>query len=238
MLRHFAPAVLLLPLATAAAAEVSVQARGERVDLSVTAAPLAEVLDRLGRQVGMKVVYEGPAPRQLVTVTLKDRTPAEAVLSLLEGQGVNYALLADETGAGVKTLLVAGAAPPAVASAPSRPAAQPAPMRRPFGPPMANGEPVDSFDPDQEDAQDATTDNPGEGVGPPAGIDPAARPQVLPGQQASQAPAPAPSTALPPVQQYSASPFTPQPPSAPPPLGGAAGSALAPAPAPTAKPPQ
>ncbi len=233
----FAAAVLLLPLATASAAEVSVQARGERVDLSATAAPLAEVLDRLGRQVGMKVVYEGPTPRQLVTVTLKDRTPAETVLSLLEGQGINYALLADESGAGVKTLLVAGAAPPTSAAAPSRPPTQPAALRRPFGPPMANGEPVDSFDPDQEDAPDATTDNPGEGVGPPATNDPAARPaQVLPGQQAGQAPAATPSTAPPPVQQYSASPFTPQPPSAPPPFGSVPGAA--PMPAPTPKPQQ
>ncbi len=237
MLPRVALALLLLPLATGAAAEVSVQARGQRVDLSVTAAPLAEVLDRLGRQLGMKVVYEGPAPRQLVTVTLKDRTPAEAVLTLLEGLGVNYALLADETGAGVKTLLVAGAAPPTVAAAPSRPATQPAPLRRPFGPPMANGEPVDSFDPDQEETPDATMDNAGEGVGPPAGNDPAARPaQVLPGQQASQAPQQAPSAPPTPAQQYSVSPFTPQPPALPPPMGGVAGSA--PAPAPTPKPQQ
>ena len=75
------------------------------------AAPLQQVLDRLGRQIGMKVVYEGGSPRQLVTLSLQGRTPAETVLALLEGQGLNYALLGDPTGAGAQTLLVTGSAP-------------------------------------------------------------------------------------------------------------------------------
>ena len=71
------------------------QVAGASVELAATAAPLAEVLDRLSRQTGMKVVYEGPAPRQLVTVTVRGRTPAQTVLAVLEGQGVNYALVTD-----------------------------------------------------------------------------------------------------------------------------------------------
>ena len=34
-----------------------------QVELVARAAPLNEVLDRLGRQIGMKVVYEGSLPR-------------------------------------------------------------------------------------------------------------------------------------------------------------------------------
>ena len=108
---RLAAAGVVLALATApAAAEVVVRVSGGHVDLTATAAPLADVLDRLARQTGMKVVYEGPAPRQLVTVSLHGRTPAETVLAVFEGLGINYALLADSTGTSVQTLVVAGAA--------------------------------------------------------------------------------------------------------------------------------
>ena len=56
------------------------------LDVDGTTITRLQVLDRLARQTGMKVVYEGPAPRQLVTVSLKGRTPAEAVLSVLEAK--------------------------------------------------------------------------------------------------------------------------------------------------------
>ena len=70
----------------------------------------------------MKVVYEGSAPRQLVTVSLHGRSPTEAVLGLLEGQGLNYILIGDASGERVQTLMMAGST--ATASAPSPPAAQ------------------------------------------------------------------------------------------------------------------
>ena len=127
-------AVLVAP----AVAEVRVQVAGSSVDLAATAAPLAEVLDRLSRQIGMKVVYEGAAPRQLVTVTVRGRTPAQTVLAVLEGQGVNYALVTDPTGSSVRTLLVTGAASSSGGSAPAR--AVPAPANRPpFGLPPGAG---------------------------------------------------------------------------------------------------
>ena len=47
----------------------------------------SEVLDRLGRQIGMKVVYEGASPRQLVTLSLQGRSPAETVLGLARRPG-------------------------------------------------------------------------------------------------------------------------------------------------------
>src|SRR5512143_2282096 len=117
-MRLVVASVLVSLVATVASAEVSVRVSGGRVDLTATAAPLADVLDRLARQTGMKVVYEGPAPRQLVTVSLHGRTPAETILAVFEGLGLNYAMVADATGAGVQTLMVAGAAG-ATASAPA-----------------------------------------------------------------------------------------------------------------------
>jgi hypothetical protein len=109
--------------------EVVVQAAGGRIDLRATATPLSEILDRLARATGMKVVNEGPPPRQPLTLTLAGRTPAEAVLGVLDGLGLNYALKMDVTGTRVETLILSGAAPPSTATPP--PAAAPQPMMRP-----------------------------------------------------------------------------------------------------------
>jgi hypothetical protein len=100
--------LVVLAAVPAAAAEISVKAANGHVDVTATTAPLAEILDRISRQTGMKIVYEGAPPRQLMTVSLLGRTPAEAVNALLEGQGLNYALIADATGTSVQTLLMTG----------------------------------------------------------------------------------------------------------------------------------
>ena len=201
--------VLAGTLAGPAAAEVRVQMAGANVDLAATAAPLAEVLDRLSRQTGMKVVYEGAAPRQLVTVTLRGRTPAQTVLALLEGQGVNFALVTDPSGASVRTLLVAGAASSSSGSAPSRPAA-PAPSRPPFGPPGGDAEPP--FDEGDEEAVEEPVS-----FGVPPGVE-GAEPSVPPEGNVAGAPVPPAPNAPPvyqgpvaPAQQFPVSPFAPQP---------------------------
>jgi hypothetical protein len=204
--------------AAPAAAEVTVKVSGGTVDLSATAAPLAEVLDRLGRQTGMRVVYEGAAPRQLVTVTLKGRTPAETVLSVLEGLGVNFALVADPTGARVQTLVVAGAA--AASAAASSPATRPAPeSRRPFGPPP--GSTPETVEPVFEEGDDEALPEeaafpalpPGAEITDPSGVPVAPDPTANP---AGQVPAvPPPGAGMIPTQpapSFPSSPFAPQPP--------------------------
>ena len=144
-------AVLVLPL-PASASDVSVRLTDGRVDLSANAAPIADVLDRLSKQTGMKVVYEGPAPRQLVTLSLHGRSPAEAVLGLLEGQGLNYILIGDATGDRVQTLMMAGSAPTT-----SRPTASGSSGSRTTSPPPASGpdadEPVEEPEEEPEPAQ-------------------------------------------------------------------------------------
>lgn len=102
-------------------AGIDIHATGGRVDVRATAAPLTEVLDRLSKQIGMKVVFEGPHERQLVTATLLGRTPAEAVLGILDGLGLNYALSMDPTGNQVQTLLISGPAPVSSAAPPASP---------------------------------------------------------------------------------------------------------------------
>jgi hypothetical protein len=221
-MRPAAASVVLSLVATVASAEVAVRVSGGRVDLTATAAPLADVLDRLARQTGMKVVYEGPAPRQLVTVSLHGRTPAETILAVFEGLGLNYAMIGDPTGAAVQTLMVAGAASatttPGTASATARP--NPPGVRRPFGPPPGSSpESVEpAFDEGDQEPETNDVDFPGMPSGAEAqdaggaqqpGAQPANVPPVNPGapQQGTAPPAPPPPT-MPP---FSASPFTPQP---------------------------
>ena len=199
-------------LAVPAAAEVTVRvvpatgATASHVELTARAAPLSEVLERLGRQIGMKVVYEGASPRQLVTLSLQGRSPAETVLGLLEGQGLNFALVSDKTGTRVETLLVAGLAPSSgssasPASSASRPTAPSTTFRRPLSPPP--GSSPDTIE--EEPEEDEVIDEPApaeaaEAAGPadPAGANPVPIPQG-PGAQPNA-----------PGQSFPVSPFAPQ----------------------------
>ena len=101
----------LLLAASLGRADTEVRRSGDKVEVHAAAAPLTEVLDRLARQTGMKVVYDGPQPRARVRLDLPPVTPLQAVLSILEGQGLNYALRMDASGTRIETLLlVAGGA--------------------------------------------------------------------------------------------------------------------------------
>ncbi|HEY7412185.1 MAG TPA: hypothetical protein VII13_15670 [Vicinamibacteria bacterium] len=104
----------------AMAAPPSVSQSGGLVDVTATATPVSEVLDRLARETGMKLVYEGPHPRTLVSVTVTAATPAQAVFRVLEGLGVGYATRLDPTGTKVESLLVVGSSggPPRATGAP------------------------------------------------------------------------------------------------------------------------
>lgn len=207
-----------LALALPASAEVSVRVTDGRVDLSATAAPMAEVLDRLSRQTGMKVVYEGPAPRQLVTLSLQGRSPTEVVLGLLEGQGLNYILIGDASGNRVQTLMMAGAAP--VTS--SRTAATSSGNRM-ASPPPASGpeadEPVEEPEPEEEP-------EPAQAGQPPNG-----QPQIPPGVMIPglQIPGAGPNQAMPVIPGMAPSKDAP-PPFSIPGLPAFPGSASAPMP--------
>jgi len=122
--------VLLVLLAGAASIDIETPAP-DRMTISVNAAPLADVLERVGRQTGMSVVYEGPPPRQPITLRLEARTPVAAVLGILEGLGLNYALVMDQSGTRVQTLMfpaaAAGPRPPPLPQAQTQVRAQPTP---------------------------------------------------------------------------------------------------------------
>lgn len=172
--------------ASVARAEIQVHVTNGRVSLQATAAPLSEVLDRLAKQTGMKVTYDGSPQRVPVNLTLTDRTPAQAVLGVLDGLGLNYALRMDLTGTRVETLMIAGTT--SATPAGTGPAATPP---RPVTPVLRPSEPV--IEPDEEaqaeeDSAEAdeppdTEAQPPAGVVPPAGQQPPGTPgaTVLPG---------------------------------------------------------
>jgi hypothetical protein len=193
------PLVLTLALLLAAGAplqaEVKVALKGGKMDIQANKATVKEILDRVASLTGMKVIYDGPVPAKIITKSVPDRTPADAVLGILEGEGVNFAVILSADGTKVETLLVTG---------PSK--ARPAPPSMPAGPDGS------------EWAVDADMPPPP----PPPPADEGA-PPAPPADAAGATPA-APSTPTPyptPSPQPS-SPFTPQGPGPilmPPPFG-------------------
>jgi hypothetical protein len=80
---------------------------GGRVSLRASAVPLAEVLRCLVEKAGLRVEYDGPAPRQAVTAAVEGESLAALIGPLLEGLAVNYLLTRDAEGA--DRLIVFGA---------------------------------------------------------------------------------------------------------------------------------
>ena len=130
-MRLLLASILVLLAAGDVRAGVEVRVNGDRVDVVAINTPLAEVLEGLSRQTKIKLVYEGAPPRQLVSVDIKDRTPAEAVLAVLEGQGLAYAVALDTTGTHVQTLLMSAVSPVASGPVASSPRPMPSVPERP-----------------------------------------------------------------------------------------------------------
>jgi hypothetical protein len=174
-------------------AEVEVRLAGERVSIRAASAPLAEVLERLARTTGMRVVYDGPVPRQLLTATLENRAPEEAVHSVLEGLGLNYALVMDPSGVRVDQLLIFGAASAVAQRSLPTPATPQRPPR-----PIPDAPAADQ----DEDIMDEVMDQSGEEE-----LE-AATAESSPAEPSAAAPAP--GIAQPPPPDYPASAFTPR----------------------------
>jgi hypothetical protein len=196
-------------------AAVEIHVVGGRVDIHATNAPLSEILDGLSRQTPMKIVYEGPPPRQLLSVDLKGRTPAEAVLAILEGQGLSYTVALDPSGTRVQTLLMAGgnnapSAGPLPSSRPERPVREP--MRE-----SVIEEPVDEGTEEAEEPQaPPDTGRPTPPRGRAAEPTPPSQGVFLPVPGAADYPSsvfaprpPAPDEAKPPKAEATPPPFNP-----------------------------
>jgi hypothetical protein len=166
-----------------------------RVDVQATNAPLSEILDGMARQLKIKIVYEGPPPRQLLTVDLKGRTPAEAFLAIVDGQGLAYAVAMDKSGTRVESLLMAGGnnAPSANAGPPRAPARPERPVR-------------ESVVPEEPPQEEATADAEEEEAPPDAGR------AVVPHGKPAEPPPPTQGVYIPaPGADYPSSVFAPRP---------------------------
>jgi hypothetical protein len=188
-------ALVLVSAGTPLSADVKVSLKGGRMDILATKATVREILDRVASVTGMKVIYDGPVPAKIITKSVPDRTPAAAVLSILEGEGVNFAVILSADGTKVETLLVTG---------PSK--ARPAPPSVPAGPEGS------------EWAVDGDMPPPP----PPPPADEGAPPAPPPDAAAASPAAPSTPTPFPTPSPQPSSPFTPQGPGPilmPPPFG-------------------
>jgi hypothetical protein len=77
-----------------------------RVHIQATASSISEVLDRLSRATGMKVMYEGAPPSDRLTAAIDAGSETEALSRLFEGLGLTYAFKLDAAGRHVETLFV------------------------------------------------------------------------------------------------------------------------------------
>jgi hypothetical protein len=108
-------------------AGADVQVKEGLVSIRAAGTPLADVLERLQEQTGMKVIYDGPRPQQAVGIAIEDQTLTAAISTLLDPQGIKYAIALNSAGTQVATLLITTSTPPRPPARPDTPAA-PAPL--------------------------------------------------------------------------------------------------------------
>src|SRR5437762_1513002 len=92
-------AALLLSAAAAPGPSVRVKLANGHLSIDAANASLAEILQKVSDRTGMRVIWDGPPPTQPVKkITVADRSPADAVLNLIDGHGYNYAVVLSPSG--------------------------------------------------------------------------------------------------------------------------------------------
>jgi len=189
---------------------VAVRFEGGLVDVRAQAVPLAEVLDAFAERTGLRIVYDDGRPVSRVTLDIQGRTPADALLIMLQGLGMNYAFTTDEQATRVTSMILSGARRDR--SAPSS-----GPVLG--GGPPADPQPMPSEPESVEPAPDTTPEDPPEAMrpGPVLGRPTMARPDApapmlgRPTMARPDADAPAPAQPL----TMEPPPLTIEPPSLP-----------------------
>lgn len=105
MIRLLLAFLLILP-AMQAPPDVVVESRDGRLTIVARGVSLKDALDAISRETGVKVIYRGPDPPPVVTVTLEDLSEREALVRMLEGLALNLALKTDASGRHVDMLIV------------------------------------------------------------------------------------------------------------------------------------
>ncbi len=163
-LRPWLVTALALPLFPAPSGS-GIRVEEGLVTIDARAAPLSDIVDQLGHQTGMRVVYESGRPRQIVTASIEGLTPPAALAKLFEGLGVDYCFSLDVTGSRVEALIISGAT-----GAPR----VPSPIARSVtaGEPSLDASPAgdeETFEPPSPSAAAVAADDPSVGSSAPAG---------------------------------------------------------------------
>jgi hypothetical protein len=143
---RLATLVFLSALQTASA-DMDVEVKGGLLTVRARAVPLAQLLDRLSVETGMKLTYDGRRPSQLMTINIEHLSEAEAVGRIFEGLGINYALQTDASGRRVERLIIADA----VGSVPLAPASTTLPPRQAIAGQAQESAPLEESAPPEED---------------------------------------------------------------------------------------
>ena len=106
----------------------------DRVWVKVAEASLFDTIDALARTAGFAVTYEGGRPaRMLYAAEIEAATVPQALVKMLEGQNINYAMVLDLSGRRVTSLMILGAPKSTVLGAGS--GNPPGTRSQPFAPP-------------------------------------------------------------------------------------------------------
>src|SRR5258705_6577481 len=120
-MRRCAMAALFLFLGLrSASADLDVQSKDGLLTVRARAVPLVELLDRLSRETGMKLVYMGGRPSQAITVNIEGLPESEAVGRILEGLGLSYLFQLDPSRRRGVTLIIDETSRPSSSTAASK----------------------------------------------------------------------------------------------------------------------
>lgn len=101
----------LLVCGYAQAAGLHVSGAPDELTVEATGVPLARLLDEVTSKAGIALHYDGRRPRDQVTLSVRNQSGTEIVLSLLQRLGCNYAARWERTGLRIDVLLVSAPTP-------------------------------------------------------------------------------------------------------------------------------
>ena len=89
---------ILVILLFASTLYADVKVEGDRISVDLKSAPLTQVLDRLKTQTRIKLLIDDGIAGKTVSANFQNLPVAMALKKILEGTGINYAVLADADG--------------------------------------------------------------------------------------------------------------------------------------------
>jgi hypothetical protein len=112
----------VLSLLMACGSGIDIRVQNASVDVTAKSVPTSAVLDCLAEKLEIKVVYlDGDPPSKPLNLDLKGQTVRQAIEQVLLESQLNYALGADKSGSGIKTIVITGKKGPGGGAMPAQP---------------------------------------------------------------------------------------------------------------------